>query len=96
MQVMQKKGLLTVSDRRGLANVFKPTVTQQQTLTPMLQGMVKRIFAGSPAAAMQHLLDADSVSEQDLAEMRKLLDEAQSRSRNQNRSRNQSQHSSGE
>lgn len=91
MQVMQKKGLLTVSDRRGLANVFTPTATQKQTLTPILRAMVKRIFHGSPAAAMQHLLDADTVTDSDLAEMRRLLDEAQSRNESRNAASRESQ-----
>ncbi|TVQ76098.1 MAG: BlaI/MecI/CopY family transcriptional regulator [Phycisphaeraceae bacterium] len=83
LQVMQKKGLVKVVDRRGLANVFQHAVTQKQTLTPMFRAMVKRIFAGSPAAAMQQLLDADTVTDHELAEMRRLLDEAEHKRSNQ-------------
>src|SRR6187549_1296698 len=48
MQVMQKKGLLEVSDERdGLAHIFKPLVSRQQVAVPLLRGLVTRIFGGS-------------------------------------------------
>jgi len=77
MQVMQKKGLLAVGERRGLANVYEPAVSKRQVLRPLLHGLVQRVFGGSPAAAVEHLLDANAVSEEELAAIRALLARAE-------------------
>lgn len=74
MQVMEKKGLLTHSSK-GTAHVFKPTVTQRQTLGPILKGLVSNVFGGRVSAVMQHLLDESNVDESEFAEIRRLLDE---------------------
>lgn len=80
MQVMQKKGLLKLSpERRGLAHVYQPAVTQRQALRPMMRGMVKKIFGGSASAAVQQLLNDSRVSEDEVAEIRQLLDEIESK-----------------
>lgn len=78
MQVMQKKGLLEVSDERnGLAHIFKPLVSRQQVAVPLLRGLVTRIFGGSTRTALQHLLDAETLDRREIDEMRKLLDEVE-------------------
>lgn len=82
MQVMHKKGLLEVADEReGLAHVFKPLVTRQQIATPLLCGLVTRIFGGSKKTAMQHLLGSDRIDKDEIEAMRRLLDEAEKRSK---------------
>ncbi len=80
MQVMHKKGLLEVADEReGLAHVFKPLVSREQVAVPLLRGLVTKIFGGSTKTAMQHLLNADAVDRAEINEMRKLLDDLESR-----------------
>lgn len=76
MQVMQKKNLLDVGERRGLAHVYHPSVTRRQVLGPVLRGMIQKVFGGSPSAAVEQLLDAAAVNEDELAEIRRLVDEA--------------------
>jgi BlaI family transcriptional regulator, penicillinase repressor len=66
MQVMQKKRLLDVGERRGLAHVYRPLVSRRQVLGPVMRGMIKKVFSGSPSAAVEHLLDAAAVSEEEL------------------------------
>lgn len=76
MQVMQKKGLLGLADERdGLAHIFKPLVSREQIVTPLLRGLVTKVFGGSTRVAMQHLLQADAVNGQEIDELRGLLDE---------------------
>jgi BlaI family transcriptional regulator, penicillinase repressor len=75
MQVMEKKGLLERAGTKGLTHVYKPAVTRRQVLGPLLRNLVKNIFGGSPLAAVQHLLRETEVSEQDLSEIDRLLDE---------------------
>ena len=72
MQVMEKKGLLTHTTR-GRTHVYRPAVTRKQVMRPMLRGMVTKVFGGSTAAAVQQLLDANAVSEDELHEIRHLL-----------------------
>lgn len=74
MQVMEKKGLVG-HDVRGRTHVYRPAVTRKQMLGPMLRGLVKNVFGGSTATAVQHLLRETSVSGEELDEIRTLLRE---------------------
>ena len=80
MQVMQKKGLLGLEKQRdGLAHIFKPLVSREQVVVPMLRGLVTKVFGGRTHAAVQHLLHDDQVDGAEIAKLRKLLDEIESR-----------------
>ena len=72
LQVMEKKGLVT-HEADGNRHVYAPSVKQRAVIGPLLKGLVKTIFGGRPSSAMQHLLEASDVTEQDLVEMRSLL-----------------------
>ncbi|MEN6627716.1 MAG: BlaI/MecI/CopY family transcriptional regulator [Candidatus Sumerlaeia bacterium] len=59
MQVMEKKGLLERSTE-GHAHRWRPAVTRRQVLGPLMRQLVRNVFGGSRAAAVQQLLgDAD-------------------------------------
>jgi len=72
LQVMEKKSLLT-HDRRGLAHVYRPLVSDDQILRPFLQELTHNVFGRSPARVMQFLLEGGQVSPEELSEMRSLL-----------------------
>jgi predicted transcriptional regulator len=76
LQVMEKKGLLTHTNK-GVAHVYQPAVTKRHVLQPFLRRVLNEIFAGRPAALMQALLSETAVSDADLAQMRRLLAQAQ-------------------
>jgi predicted transcriptional regulator len=76
LQVMEKKGLLTHTNK-GVAHVYQPAVSRRDVLQPFLRRVLNEVFAGRPAAMMQALLTETSVSDIDLAEMRRLLAQAQ-------------------
>jgi len=78
MQVMQKKGLLGVERREGLAYVYKPKVTREQVVQPLLHGLVDKVFGGNPRAAVQHLLSDRDLDPAEIGELRKFLDELES------------------
>ncbi len=80
MQVMEKKGLLTHTNK-GVAHVYEPTGTKSKVLQPFLHRVLKEVFGGRPAALMQALLRETTVSDADLSEMRRLLAEAQRENR---------------
>jgi len=75
MQVMEKKGLLTHTNK-GVAHVYAPAASRHEVLQPFLRRVLTEVFGGRPAAMMQALLSETSVSDADLAEMHRLLAEA--------------------
>ena len=79
MQVMEKKGLLghTV---QGQANIYHPLVKRQQVLRPLMKELLRNVFGGSPALALQSLLDGGRVSDEELAEIRQVIQQASCRS----------------
>ena len=80
MQVMQKKGLLTTADKKdGLANVYVPAVQRSEVVTPLLRGLVSKVFGGSTRAVVQHLLEDAEIPQDEISQLRQLLDEVESR-----------------
>jgi predicted transcriptional regulator len=80
MQVMQKKGLLGVEKQRdGLAHIFKPLVSREDIVRPLLRGLVTKVFGGRTHAAVQHLLYEDHVDGAEIEQLRALLDEIEAR-----------------
>ncbi len=80
MQVMQKKGLLAVEkEREGLAHVFKPLVTREQVVVPLLRGLVSKIFGGRSRVAVQQLMSAEGAQGDEIQQLRHLLDEIEAR-----------------
>jgi len=72
LQVMEKKGLLTHTSQ-GNTHVYTPATTRRQTIGPVLINLVRQMFGGSPATAMQHLLAEHEVSPEELARLKQLL-----------------------
>ena len=78
LQVMEKKGLLTRS-RENLTDRWRPLVSKSGVLGPFFRTMVSNVFGGQPTQVMQHLLHETNLKDEDLDEIRRLLDEHQSR-----------------
>jgi BlaI family transcriptional regulator, penicillinase repressor len=74
MQNLEKKGLVNRT-LRGTAHVYQPTETQKTTLRPLLQGLLQNVFQGKVSSVMQHLLEDSNVSEDELDEIRDLIDQ---------------------
>ena len=72
LQVMEKKGLVD-HGKVGNVHLYRPLVTRQQVLGPMFRTMVRNVFGGRPAEAMAHLIEDQSFSEEELVEVRRLL-----------------------
>jgi len=73
MQNMVKKGLLC-REPRGNAHVYQPTESKGQTLRPMMRGLLQNVFGGRASSVMQHLLEDSEVSDDELREIRRLID----------------------
>ena len=75
MQVMEKKGFLRHSNR-GIAHVYRPVGSRDKIIKPFMRKVVKEIFAGRKADMIQALISETSVSDDELAEIRAVLDNA--------------------
>ena len=72
MQVMEKKGLVS-HVAEGNAHVYRPRVSRQEVTGPLLRGLVRQVFGGSAATALQHLLAEERVSRQELDEIKEII-----------------------
>lgn len=72
LQILEKKGFVghTV---QGPAHVYHPLVTRRQVLRPLMHDLLEKVFGGSPAEAVQCLLDSSLVDEEELTEIRKAV-----------------------
>lgn len=83
MQVMHKKGLVKTQRKRdGLAHVYEPKVARDAVVSPMLKGLVDRVFGGRTSDVVQNLLDGDGIDQKEIDELRCMLDALESRGTN--------------
>jgi predicted transcriptional regulator len=74
LQVMEKKGLVSHTTE-GNTHVYAARVTRARVTGPLLRNLVRDVFGGSAARAMQHLLAENEVSGSEVAEIKRLLAE---------------------
>jgi BlaI family penicillinase repressor len=83
IQVMQKKGLISAEKpREGLAYVYSAKVKRDQIVGPMLRGFVDKVFGGSHRMAVQQLLNEGDIQAGEIDELRRFLDDLESRGKN--------------
>jgi BlaI family penicillinase repressor len=70
--VMTDKGLLA-RQRKGRAFLYRAKVQRENTLGRMVDDLLGRVFEGSAAALVAHLLDQSNPSPQELEEIRKAI-----------------------
>jgi predicted transcriptional regulator len=80
MQVMTEKGLLIRSERYR-SHVYEAGVPKEDTQQQIAGDLLRRAFGGSAATLMLGALKAQPASEEDLAEIRRLLKEFEKRER---------------
>ena len=74
MQIMAEKGLVDRNEAQR-AHVYKPRVPQQETRQTLLDHLVDRAFGGSAAQLVMQAFSSKKVSREELAEIRRILDE---------------------
>ncbi|WP_243302356.1 BlaI/MecI/CopY family transcriptional regulator [Geothrix oryzisoli] len=76
LQIMHEKGLVQrdVTDR---THVFSATQTQVQTQRTMLDDLLDKAFGGSSLNLVMQALATRKASREELAEIRKMLDQAE-------------------
>ena len=78
MQIMLGKGLV-VRDDSTRAHVFGPAMAREQMQGSFLEDVLRRVFGGSAAALLQGAPNGAKPSADELAAMRRLLDEYEER-----------------
>jgi predicted transcriptional regulator len=74
LQKMTEKGLVR-RDESQRSHVYHPAVAAEHTQRQLLRDLLRRAFGGSPANLVLQALSSEKASPEDLAEIRKLLDE---------------------
>jgi len=74
LAVMTDKGLLKRTPK-GRAFVYEPNVARQKTLGGMVHDLLRRAFEGSASALVAHLLDEATPTNEELEEIRKLIEQ---------------------
>ncbi len=72
MQVMEKKGLVS-HVAEGNVHVYQARVSRRKVAGPLLRGLVRQVFGGSAATALQHLLAEERVSGRELEEIKEII-----------------------
>lgn len=80
VQIMEKKGFVGHT-AQGQAHLYHPLVERNQVLRPMMRELLRNVFGGRPADAVQCLLDSAPVDEDELSQIRQLLQEATQKTR---------------
>ena len=83
VQIMEKKGLVGHT-ARGQAHVYHPLVTRRQVLRPLMRDMLRNVFGGRPAEAVQCLLDSAQLDEEELSQIRQTIEDASQKSGGKN------------
>lgn len=74
LQVMEKKGLVSRT-REGMRHIYRAKLSRDEVLKPVMSDMVSNFFGGNPARAMQFMMGDDTVSAEEIAELRQMLDD---------------------
>ncbi len=74
LQIMLAKGLVQ-RDEAERSHVYRAAVGQEQTQRQLVGHLLERVFAGSARKLVMQALSVKRASREELAEIRKLLDE---------------------
>ena len=74
LQIMIDKGLV-LRDESERTHVYRARLSEQQTQRQLVRDLLERAFDGSAAKLVMQALAARRASREELAEIRKLLDE---------------------
>ena len=80
LQIMTDKGLVD-RDETQRAHVYQPRVSREATQTRLVAELADRAFGGSAMALAMRAIGSRKATRAELAEMRRLLDEAEGRAR---------------
>jgi BlaI family penicillinase repressor len=74
LQIMRSKGLVE-RDETERSHVYRPAIGQEETQRQFVGHLLERVFSGSARKLVMQALSVKRASREELAEIRKLLDE---------------------
>jgi predicted transcriptional regulator len=74
LQIMHEKGLVRRDDRTR-PHVYEPAISERKTKAQLIADLAMRAFGGSAARLAVHALSERRASPEELAEIRRILDE---------------------
>lgn len=78
MQIMAEKGLVT-RDESARTHVYEARVSRDRTQRQLVSDLIDRAFGGSAAALVLQALSAQPASDEELGEIRRLIDRARTK-----------------
>ena len=81
MQIMQAKGLV-VRDETEKAHIYRPKDSQRHTQKRLVGSLLEKAFRGSALSLVQHVLETKPATSEELAAIRRLIDEAEAKGAN--------------
>lgn len=76
LQIMDEKGLVE-RDKNAKAHVYRAKQPQDETQKNLVSDLLEKAFRGSALKLVQHVLETKPASAAELAEIRKLIAEAE-------------------
>ncbi len=76
MNTLETKGYLK-KELDGRAFRYRPAVPERRVVTKMVKEFVERVFDGSTAPLLTHLVTSTDLSDEERQELRRLIDGAQ-------------------
>jgi predicted transcriptional regulator len=76
MQIMTDKGLVR-RDESQRAHIYHPVFAEEETQQRLVGDLIERAFGGSTTNLVMQALSAKKASPEELAEIRRLLDESE-------------------
>jgi BlaI family transcriptional regulator, penicillinase repressor len=76
LQIMHEKGLVE-RDSSAKAHIYRATVPPDETRKNLVSDLLEKAFRGSALKLVQHVLETKPASAEELAEIRRLITEAE-------------------
>ena len=74
MTILKKKGVLESRPGPGRAHEYSAQVSRKEARTSMTEDFLARLFRGDASPPVAHLLNHDSMSREELEELRRRID----------------------
>jgi BlaI family transcriptional regulator, penicillinase repressor len=76
LQIMQEKGLVE-RDEHNKAHIYCAAIPKNETQKNLVADMLEKVFRGSAAQLVQHVLEATLTTPEELKEIRKMIRQAE-------------------
>jgi predicted transcriptional regulator len=76
LQIMQEKKLV-VRDEHNKAHIYSAAIPKNETQKNLVADLLEKVFRGSAAQLVQHVLEATPTTSDELKEIRKMIRQAE-------------------